>query len=66
MGNREDTHTNSIKTADLQVYPNPAQDELLVQFGEPFSGDVAVFDLSGRQALSRRGIATGRTIAAPR
>lgn len=56
MGNREDTHTNSIKTADLQVYPNPAQDELLVRFGASFSGDVAIFDLSGRQALARRGL----------
>lgn len=56
MGDREDAHTEQIQTADLQVYPNPAQDELIVRFGESFSGDVSVFDLSGRQVLSRRGL----------
>ncbi|MBP6827104.1 MAG: T9SS type A sorting domain-containing protein [Saprospiraceae bacterium] len=56
MGDREDAHTETIQTADLQVYPNPAQDELIVRFGESFSGDVSVFDLSGRQVLSRRGL----------
>jgi len=46
--------TSNISTTDMTVYPNPAQDELFVQFAGldlTSAVNVQLFDMSGRQQL---------------
>ena len=56
MWNREEQQATRTELTGPEVYPNPATDEIIVRFNELFSGDISIYDLSGRQVISRLGL----------
>ncbi len=61
-----DTATNIQHYSDLSrsvnVYPNPAENQITVNAGEQLISEIGIFDMSGRLVLSERMNATERTI----
>ena len=46
------TAVTNIFTTEATLYPNPAKDYLNIDFDEPFTGKVEVFNLSGQKQLT--------------
>ena len=47
-------HENSILTQDVRIYPNPAQNQISVEFSHPFdvSKSYFIYDATGREILN--------------
>jgi hypothetical protein len=47
-------HENSILTQDVRIYPNPAQNQISVEFSQPFevSKSYNIYDATGREILN--------------
>lgn len=47
------TANQSIQLNDISLFPNPGQDRMNLQFSQPKSGTLQVFDASGKQVLQQ-------------
>jgi hypothetical protein len=45
---------NEVETQVATIYPNPAVDEVHVQFDEPFNGELIVYDISGKTIAQKQ------------
>ena len=56
LGTTSTSDPTDIPRADISIFPNPVQDDLLLMLGEyiPEHGGVYIYDISGRQMLYQR------------
>ena len=56
------TGITELLTSHLKVYPNPAKDQLTIEFDKPYSSDLIVTDITGRivftQELNQKKVVT--------